>query len=190
MNVEGAQENLVVASGAITPAIPEELMRQVYDELRGIARQYLSRERRDHTLQPTALVHEAYVRLVNQTVIRWQDRVHFFRAAAKLMRRILVDYARKHTALKRGGTDETLVWDESVSELPGDSVNVIALDDALEHLALLDARQCQIVELRFFGGLSNEEIAEVLEISSRTVKREWRLAKAWLRRRISDAAIA
>ncbi len=163
---------------------PAHLVELVYEELRAIAGQYLQRERAGHTLQATALVHEAYVRLVDQTTATWQNRAHFMGVAAQVMRRVLVDHARKHRAEKRGGTQETLVLDETADIAPQQSVDLLALDDALGDLAALDSRQSQIVELRFFGGLTNDEIAEVLDLSTRTIKREWRLAKAWLRREI------
>lgn len=163
---------------------PAHLVELVYEELRAIAGQYLQRERAGHTLQATALVHEAYVRLVDQTTATWQNRAHFMGVAAQVMRRVLVDHARKHRAEKRGGTQETLVLDETADIAPQQSVDLLALDDALGDLAALDSRQSQIVELRFFGGLTNDEIAEMLDLSTRTIKREWRLAKAWLRREI------
>lgn len=171
---------------------PAKLMPLVYEELRQLARQYLQRERADHTLQATGLVHEAYLRLVDQSTTTWQNRAHFFGVAAQLMRRILVDYARSHRAEKRGGGWDKLVFDEAIAPAAERSIDLIALDDALKDLLALDPRQSQIVELRFFGGLTNEEVAEVLDVSPRTVKREWRMAKAWLRRAItteeSDAA--
>ena len=163
----------------------ERLIPLVYDELRRLARQYLQRERSDHTLQATGLVHEAYLRLVDQNSVTWQNRAHFFGVAAQAMRRILVDHARSRRAEKRGGDCEKLEFDEELLPSAERAVDLIALDDALRDLEKLDARQSQIVELRFFGGLTNEEIAEALDISPRTIKREWRLAKAWLRRHIS-----
>jgi RNA polymerase sigma factor (TIGR02999 family) len=163
---------------------PEKLMPLVYEELRQLARQYLQRERPDHTLQATGLVHEAYLRLVDQSTTTWQNRAHFFGVAAQVMRRILVDYARSHRAEKRGGGWDKLVFDEALAPSAERSVDLVALDDALQDLLALDPRQSQIVELRFFGGLTNEEVGEVLDVSPRTVKREWRMAKAWLRREI------
>lgn len=163
---------------------PARLMPLVYDELRGLARQYLERERSDHTLQATGLVHEAYLRLVDQTTTTWQNRAHFLGVAAQVMRRILVDYARSHRADKRGGGWDKLVFDDALAPTAERSIDLVALDDALKDLLALDPRQSRIVELRFFGGLTNEEVGEVLEVSPRTVKREWRLAKAWLRREI------
>ena len=172
---------------------PDRLMPLVYEELRKLARNYLQRERSDHTLQATGLVHEAYLRLVDQSSMSWQNRAHFFAVAAQVMRRILVDHARSHRAEKRGGEREKIEFDEALAPSDEKAVDLIALDDALQDLGKLDPRQSRIVELRFFGGLTNEEIGEVLEISPRTIKREWRLAKAWLRREIMgrepDAAL-
>lgn len=161
------------------------LMPLVYDELRRIARGYLQRERSDHTLQATGLVHEAYLRLVDQTVATWQNRAHFFGVAAQVMRRILVDHARRVRSEKRGGSWDKVEFKEELLISPGRHVDLIALDESLQNLAKLNARQSQVVELRFFGGLTMEEVGEVLDISSRTVKREWRIAKAWLRREIA-----
>jgi RNA polymerase sigma factor (TIGR02999 family) len=163
---------------------PDRLMPLVYEELRKLARNYLQRERSDHTLQATGLVHEAYLRLVDQSSMSWQNRAHFFGVAAQVMRRILVDHARAHRAEKRGGEREKIAFDEALAPSDEKAVDLIALDDALQDLVTFDPRQSRIVELRFFGGLTNEEIGEVLEISPRTIKREWRLAKAWLRREI------
>ena len=174
------------------PETAARLMPFVYDELRRLARQYLQRERPDHTLQATSLVHEAYLRLVDQGTTTWQNRAHFLGVAAQLMRRILVDYARTHRAEKRGGGWDKLAFDEALAPTAARSIDLVALDEALNDLLTRDARQSRIVELRFFGGLTNEEIGEVLDVSPSTVKREWRMAKAWLRREIitreSDAA--
>ena len=160
------------------------LMPLVYDELRRLARGYLERERSDHTLQPTGLVHEAYLRLVDQGTTTWQNRAHFFGVAAQLMRRILVDHARRHRRGKRGGALEKIEFDEALAPSVSRDLNVIALDDALQDLATLNPQHSQIVELRFFGGMTIEEVAEVLDVSPRTVQREWRMARAWLRRQI------
>ena len=160
----------------------DRLMPLVYDELRQLARGYLQRERPDHTLQATALVHEAYLRLVDQTTITCQNRAHFLAIAARQMRRILVDHARRHRAQKRDGEREKVEFDEALSPTASRSVDLIALDDALQDLAKLNPRHCQIVELRFFGGLTFEEAGEVLDVSSRTAEREWRMARAWLHR--------
>ena len=163
---------------------PEKLLPLVYDELRKLAHGYMENERADHTLQATALVHEAYIRLVDWENVSWENRAHFFAVAARVMRKILVDYARQKKAQKRGG--QKLALDDAVSFASEREFDLIALDDALESLAKLDARQAQIVELRFFGGLTIEETAEVLNISPATVKREWAMAKAWLFERMRD----
>jgi RNA polymerase sigma factor (TIGR02999 family) len=158
----------------------EELLPLVYQELRRLAAGYLRRERAGHTLQPTALVHEAYLRMVDQTQVRWQNRAHFFGVAAQMMRRILVDHARSQHAEKRGGDVQKLSLDENI-DVSGDRASeLVALDEALERLAEIDPQKSRVVELRFFGGLSVEETAEVLGVSAPTVKRHWRLAKAWL----------
>jgi RNA polymerase sigma factor (TIGR02999 family) len=157
----------------------------VYNELRRLADHYLRQERQDHTLQPTALVHEAYLKLIDQTRVDWQNRAHFFGVAAQVMRRILVDHARRHRASKRGGFQQKLTLDEAIDYSQSRDVDLVALDDALNALARLDARQSRIVELRFFGGLTIEETAEALDISPATVKVDWSMAKAWLRREIS-----
>jgi len=158
------------------------LMPLVYNELRQLARSYLQRERSDHTLQATGLVHEAYLRLVDQTSVTWRNRAHFFSVAAQMMRRILVDHARRHRTGKRGGEWEKVEFDEALAPAASRSVDLVALDDALQELARLKPEHSQIVELRFFGGLTFEEVAEVLDISPRTAQREWRVARAWLRR--------
>ena len=164
----------------------EALFPLVYHELRRLASHYLRQERAGHTLQPTALVHEAYLRLVDQTGITWQNRAHFFSVAAQVMRHILVDHARGRLSAKRGGGESRLALDEAVSFFAEREVSLVALDDALTALARLDLQQSRIVELRFFGGLTIEEIAEVLQVSPATVSREWSLAKMWLHREISQ----
>jgi RNA polymerase sigma-70 factor, ECF subfamily len=158
-----------------------KLMPLVYNELRRLARGYMRRERPDHTLQATAPVHEAYLKLVKQRSVDWQGRSHFFGIAAQLMRRILIDHARGHLREKRGGAQEVLPLDEALVFSPRQSAELVRLDEALERLAKLDPRQSKIVELRFFGGLSVEETAGFLGISPETVKRDWSMAKAWLR---------
>lgn len=160
------------------------LMPLVYDELRRLARGYLQRERPDHTLQATGLVHEAYLRLIDQRTITWQNRAHFLGVAAQVMRRILVDHARYLRAGKRGGGWNKVEFDEALAPAVARDLDVIALDDALRDLLKLNPRHSQIVELRFFGGLTIDEIAETLETSTRTVQREWRMARAWLRQQI------
>jgi len=161
----------------------DRLMPLVYDGLRKIAAQYLRKERSDHTFQPTALVHEAYLKLIDVSDANWQDRAHFFAAASTMMRHILVDHARARLTDKRGGAFQRIELDEAVSfsDRTGEkNLDILALDEALTQLAGFDERQTRIVELRFFGGLTVEETAEVLKISPATVKREWSLAKAWL----------
>jgi RNA polymerase sigma factor (TIGR02999 family) len=161
------------------------LLPKVYDELRKLARHYLKSERPDHTLQSTALVHEAYLRLVGQSALRVDSRAHFFGIAAGLMREILVDHARMHGAAKRGGNGLTLTLDEAVAMPKERELDLIAVDDALNSLAALDPRQSRIVELRFFGGLSLEETAEILGISRATVTRDWATARLWLYREMN-----
>jgi len=158
----------------------DALIPLVYDELRRIARRNFAAQRSDHTLQATALVHEAYLRLVNHKPVHWQGRAHFFALASQIMRQILVDHARRSKAAKRGGGAVTLVLDETVAFAGGSSLDLIELDAAMKRLAQLDARQCQIVELRFFGGLSLDEAARVVEVSPATAKREWATARVWL----------
>jgi RNA polymerase sigma factor (TIGR02999 family) len=168
----------------------DALMPLVYSELRRIAHHYLQNERHGHTLQSTALVHEAYVRLIDQDFPQWQNRAHFFAVAAQLMRQILVDYARSHGAAKRGGNVCTLTLDDAEEvPLPLD-VDVVALDDALKILAEMDPQQSRVVELKFFAGLSIEDTSEVLGISSSTVKRDWITARAWLYRELDRSAPA
>ena len=165
----------------------EALMPLLYDELRAIAEGYLRRERPGHTLQPTALVHEAFLKLVDQREASWQNRAHFIGVAAQAMRRILVDHARRRRAAKRDG-GRSITLDEQVAIAPAGVVDVEWVDEALQRLARLDERQARIVELRFFGGLNVEETAEALGISPATVKRDWVLAKAWLQRELSADA--
>jgi RNA polymerase sigma-70 factor, ECF subfamily len=163
----------------------DQLLPLVYDELRRLAASYLRRERSDHTLQSTALVHEAYLRLVDQRETQYQNRAHFFAVASQMIRRILVDHARGHMRDKRGGGAPKLSIDEALA-VPGENnLDLVALDDALHTLAELDPRQSRVVEMRFFGGLSIEETAEALEVSPATIKREWTTAKAWLFRQLS-----
>ena len=163
----------------------DKLYPLIYDELRRLAAHYLRRERPGHTLQPTALVHEAYLRLIDQTRTRWQNRAHFFGAAAQMMRRILVDHARQHGAAKRGGGERRVTLAEGAAFAPERGVDLLALEDALNKLERVNPQKSRLVELRFFGGLSTEEAAEVLGVSAATVTREWRAAKAWLHRELS-----
>lgn len=163
----------------------KELMPLVYRELRRLARQYLNRERDGHTLQTTDLVHEAYLKLVDQRRVQWQNRTHFFGVAAELMRRILVDHARHRKRAKRGGGAPLVSLAQADKVSPQTTVDMIALDEALTRLATVDERKARIVELRFFGGLEVKETAEFLKISTPTVMREWKMAKAWLHRELS-----
>ena len=162
----------------------EQLTSLVYNELKRLARGYMRRERPDHTLQTTALVNEAYLRLVRQKNVNWQGRSHFLAIAAKTMRRVLIDHARGHLREKRGGAKISLPLSEALAFSPEHSEQLLKVDEALERLAKLDVRQSHIVELRFFGGLSVEETAEFLNISPKTVKRDWALAKVWLQREL------
>ena len=164
----------------------DQLLPLVYDELRRQAARYLRREHAGHTLQTTALIHEAYIRLVDQKRVQWQNRAHFFGIAAQLMRRILVDHARAKKRVKRGGSDIRVSLAETTLTVKTRDLDVLAIDEALDRLAQVDERQAKVVELRFFSGLSVEETAEVLQISTATVKREWSMAKAWLHREISN----
>jgi len=168
----------------------DQLMPLVYEELRRLARHYLQRERGDHTLQGTALVHEAYLRLCGGNIPEWQNRAHFYGIAAHVMRQVLVEHARGHGAAKRGGDACKLSLDEGFDLPKSRDLDVIALDDALQLLASMDAQQSRVVELKFFGGLSLEDIAEVLGISVSTVKRDWAMARAWLFRELDRTAPA
>lgn len=164
----------------------DRLMPLVYDELRRLARRYMNREAAGHLLQTTALVNEAYIRLIDANQVKWQNRAHFFAISARVMRRILVDFARRRNQLKRGGGKGIEVSLSEVVPASGEQgADLIAIDDALTALAALDPRQSQVVELRFFGGLKDNEIAEVLKVSHGTVRRDWRLARAWLHRELS-----
>lgn len=176
---------LLVAWSNGDQAALEQLTPLVYSELHRLAHRYLGRERKGHTLQTTALVHEAYLRLIDQKEVRWQNRAHFFAIAAQMMRRILVDYARSRNVAKRGGGARQVSLDEAMDVSDERAADVIALDEALKSLSDLDQRKGRIIELRFFGGLSIEETAEVLGVSPGTVMRDWTFAKAWLQREIN-----
>ena len=183
----GTISQLLRAWGRGNEQARDDLVPLVYQELRRRASAYLRNERPDHTLQPTSLVHEAYIRLMAQTRVSWLNRAQFFALAAQLMRRILVDHARERQAAKRpGGIRVTL--DEGVRPVPPPDCELMMLDDALRDLARLDARQADIVELKYFGGLSEAEVAAVLSLSRATVTREWQSARAWLYRRITKGA--
>jgi RNA polymerase sigma factor (TIGR02999 family) len=167
---------------------PDRLMPIVYEELRRLARDYLRRERADHTLQATALVHEAYLRMVDDKSVSWKNRAHFYGIAARLMRRILVDHARAHNAAKRGGLHQKLSLDEA-RELPTKgTVELVALDGALQDFAQTYPRKSEVVELKFFGGLDTKQISEVLQVSEKTVLRDWNFAKLWLCRALTQHA--
>lgn len=160
----------------------------VYDELHRLARRYMSRERKGHTLQTTALINEAYVRLVDQKHVHWANRSHFFAISAQIMRRILIDHARRHAYAKRGGGAQQVSLEEVAAVAPDPGRELIRLDEALKSLAEMDPRRSQVVELRYFGGLNNEEIAGVLKISENTVTRDWNMARAWLYQQLSETA--
>jgi len=167
----------------------EKLAPLVHSELRRLARRYLGRENPGHTLQTSALINEAYIRLIDQKSVQWQNRAHFFAVAAQVMRHILVDHARAHLYAKRGGGARKVELDEAEAITGQRAAELVALDDALSTLATLDLRKSQIIELRFFGGLTIEETAEAMNISPKTVTREWRSAKAWLHQQMSKTGI-
>ena len=166
----------------------DELYPLVYEELHRLARRYMSRERKGHTLQTTALINEAYVRLVDQRNVHWANRSHFFAISAQIMRRILIDHARRHAYAKRGGGAQQVSLEEVAIVANEKSAEIIRLDEALTILAKMDPRRCHVVELRYFGGLSNEEIAGVLNVSENTVTRDWNLARAWLHQQLTGSA--
>ena len=166
----------------------DELYPLVYDELHRLARRYMSRERRDHTLQTTALINEAYVRMVDQKNVNWANRSHFFAISAQIMRRILIDHARRNAYAKRGGGAQQVSLEEVAALVPEQGRELMRLDEALKSLAEQDPRRSQVVELRYFGGLNNEEIAGVLQVSENTVTRDWNMARAWLYQQLSENA--
>ena len=165
---------------------PERLMPLVYDEMRRIARAFISRERQGHTLQPTALVNEAYLRLVDQNSVTWQSRAHFYSVAASMMRRVLIDHARTRATEKRGGGAVHLSIEDVQVPIEERAANFVAMDEALERLSQFNERGRKIVEMRFYAGMSEEEIAEVLGVSTRTVLRDWKAARVWLFRELSQ----
>jgi RNA polymerase sigma factor (TIGR02999 family) len=177
---------LLLAWGSGDAAAFNELMPLVYAELRTLARRQMQRERSGHTLQATALVHEAYLRLIDQRQVHWQNRAQFFAVAAQVMRRVVVDYARKRRRIKRGGGTPHLSLDETALWTPSQSPQVLELDEALYRLAAVDERKSRVVEMRYFGGLSVEEVAAVLGVSENTVISDWAVAKAWLRRELES----
>jgi RNA polymerase sigma-70 factor, ECF subfamily len=176
---------LLLAWGKGNQQAFDQLVPFVYDELRRIARRYIDRESGGHAFQATALVHEAYIRLIDASQVHWQNRAHFFGVSANLMRRILVDYARSHNYLKRGGRAQHFSLDCDALLSPERVPDLIALDEALDRLAAVDARKSRVVELRFFGGLTVEETGEVLKLSARTVQSDWSFAKSWLLRELT-----
>src|SRR5262245_9112584 len=183
-----AVTDLLKGSRSGDPEALDRLMPLIYDELRAIAHRQLRAERPDHTLRTTALVNEAYLRLVDQTRVEWQDRSHFFAVAARLMRRVLVDYARRRGARKRGGGQERISFDDAVLTVDRQADLVVALDEALARLARLDERQCRVVEYRFFAGLTEQEIAALLGVTERTVRNDWVKARGWLYRQLEQEA--
>jgi RNA polymerase sigma factor (TIGR02999 family) len=180
-----AVTKLLLAWRAGDAAALEQLIPLVHAELRRIARSFMRKERAGHTLETSALVNEAYLRLIDAQQVDWQNRTHFFSLAASLMRRILVDMAREKQARKRGGSAQQITLDEAMAMELGSREDIVAVDEALTALAAVDERKCKVVELRFFGGLTEAEIAEALRVSPETVRRDWRLAKAWLLRFLS-----
>ena len=179
---------MLLAWSAGKTGAQDSLFQVVYDELKRIARQYLSREREGHTLQPTALVHEAYLRMVDQTRVSWQNRAQFYGVAATMMRRILVNHARGLATEKRGGAAQRLSLDEANFSPTENATDLLALDEALKRLADLDERKSRVVELLFFGGLDHKEVAEVLGVSEKTVQRDWQMARSWLYRELSSVS--
>ena len=187
MTIPSTQEvtEMLVAWGNGDKSALEKLIPLVHDELHRLAHRYMNREGAGHMLQTTALVNEAYLRLVDSSHVRWQNRAHFFAVSAQLMRRILVDFARSRNYLKRGGNAVQVSLDKVLAISPEQDADLVALDEALDALAAVDERKSRVVELHFFGGLSIEETAEVLKVSADTVMRDWRLAKVWLLRELS-----
>jgi len=184
---DAANLDAFLAGGSKSPTVNAALP-AVYDELRELASNYLRRERSDHTLQPTALVHESYLRLLNQQTVDWSNRLEFLSIAARMMRRILADYAIARSARKRGSGEAKLQLDEALDFCDDRAIDVTAIDEALRDLEAMDPRQAQLVELRFFGGLTIDETAEVMEISPATVKREWMTARRWLQRELATSS--
>jgi RNA polymerase sigma factor (TIGR02999 family) len=184
MGAPARTTQLLIEAGRGDGRAADALMPLVYDQLRALASHAMRREQAGHTLQPTAIAHEAYMRLVDQHRVDWQGRAHFFAVAAEMVRRILVDHARRRGRLKRGGNAQREPLSVAMNGAAGADADLLDLDAALEELAALDARQARVVELRFFGGLTVEETAHVLEVSPRTVKGDWTVARAWLRDRL------
>ncbi len=185
-DLSGQTTDLINAASGGDRQAADDLMPLLYGEFRRLAADYLKRERPEHTLQPTALVHEAFLRLVNQRNVDWKGRSHFFAVGAQAMRRILVDHARRKKRDKHGGGRHRIALDDQMTISKRSDEDLIAIDDALQELAELDPRQAKIVELRFFGGLTVAEVAEVLGVSKRTVESEWTIVRAWLRRELNE----
>ena len=185
MDMLGETTQLLRALDAHDPSAAERLFAVVYDELHALARSHFRRQRRSHTLQPTALVNEAFLRLVDQTCVEWRGRAHFLAVAARAMRQILIDHARARVRAKRGGHLCRITLDEAITPITDSAPELLDLDEALQRLADLDARQGRIIELRFFGCLTVDEVAHILGVSKSTVESEWRMARAWLRRELS-----
>jgi len=177
--------NLLIELSDGKREVVDEILPLIYGELKRIAANYLRRERSDHTLQPTALVNEAYIKMIDITQVSWQNKAHFIGVAANQMRRILVDHARERNAQKRGGELQIVTLNEEIDKGDEQSADLIALDEALDELAKMDTVKARIVELRYFGGLTMDEVAEVLGVSTITVKRHWKMAKAWLYGRLT-----
>lgn len=184
MDAQNRLSRLFIGAAPGDARVINEALPLVYRELRSLASGYLARERADHTLQPTALVHETYLRLVGDCRVAWQNRAHFLGIAARAMRQILVKHARAQRAIKRGGNDVTLVFNEAAVATREPSIEVLALEEALTSLKDLDRRLCQVVELRFFAGLTIQETAEVVGVSASTIERDWSMARAWLHREV------
>jgi RNA polymerase sigma factor (TIGR02999 family) len=176
---------LLHALGGDDSSAADRLFQVVYDELHALAAQFFVRQRPDHTLQPTALVNEAFLRLVDQTRVEWKSRAHFLAVAARAMRQILIDHARGRATVKRGGDLCRVTMDQAVTPITDTDPELLDLDHALQRLAAMDDRQSKIVELRFFGGMTVDEVAHVLDVSKTTVETEWRMARAWLRRELT-----
>ena len=188
LNVDSHQITLLLADWSKGNEFAlEQLMPLVYEELRQMARRYMRRQPSGHTFQTTELIHEAYLKIAKQDDQNWQNRAHFFGVAAQAMRHILVDYARSKNSQKRGGLAEKITLADSLAVSANDSSEIVALDDALKQLAILDERKSRVVEMKFFGGLNIEEIAVVMKISPETVKRDWRFARTWLLRELAGA---
>ncbi len=184
MPVSEQTTQILVDLGNGDRSAAKRLMPLVYDELRGLAARYMQQERAEHTLQATAIVHEAYLRLIDQSRVDWKGRAHFVAVAAEMIRRVLIDHAREQRAAKRGGSAHRITLTDAIGACEREQIDVLALDEALNELSALNERHGKVVELRFFGGLSIDETAHVLDVSPQTVGSDWRMARAWLRQRL------